>query len=354
MYKILSVNPGSTSTKIGVYEDETQLFEETIRHTVDELKKFQHISDQYDFRKNIVLTTLQSKGLKINELNASVGRGGFLRSMQSGVYEVDQKMLDDLKSAAYGEHASNLGALIAYEIARTIPGCRAFIADPIVIDEMQDVARISGLPQMPRRSVFHALNQKAVARKYAKQIGKPYESLNLVVAHLGGGISVSAHRLGKVVDTNQALGGYGPLSPERAGTVDACELVSFCFNSGYSQSEIKKLLLGQGGLVAHLGNNNVSQLVEQAESGDEKVALLLNAMSYTIAKEIGSMLVVLEGKADAVLITGGIAHNPFIVDYIRNMISSFSPVIIFPGEDELEALAMSGLKVLRGEKALVY
>ena len=354
MYKILSVNPGSTSTKFAVYEDEKLVCLHTIRHSADDLKSFESLLEQHEFRKNLMVDYLAKDGIDITELSAVVGRGGLVRPLESGVYSVNDKYIEDLKTRYSAEHASNLGGVIAREIAEAIPGCLALIADPVVVDEYQDVARISGLPQIPRHSMFHALNHKAIARKYAAANGTTYEKLNLVVAHMGGGISVAAHRLGKVVDSNQGLDGYGPFSPERAGTLDAGQLVDMCFAGKYTQDEIRKLLVGNGGLMAHLGINDTKVILQMVESGDEKARLILEALAYNVAKEIGAMLAVLHGDADAVVLTGGIAYSKFVVEYIKKMISPMIKVTVYPGEDEMEALAMSGLRVLRGEEAKVY
>lgn len=354
MFKILSINPGSTSTKFAVYEDETLVCLHTIRHSVEDLKPFKSLFDQYEFRKDLMLEKLKSDGIDISDLSAVVGRGGLVRPLESGVYAVNDKLVADLKLSLGGEHASNLGGIIAREIAGKIPDCQAFIADPIVVDEMQDVARISGLPDFPRRSTFHALNHKAIARKYAAANGTTYEKLNLVIAHLGGGVSVAAHRKGKVVDTNQALDGFGPFSPERAGTLDAGVLIKMCFEGKYSYDEIHKMLVGNGGLMAHLGTNEVLLVLQRINDGDAHAKLVLEAMLYTIAKEIGAMLAVLHGEIDAVILTGGIARSKFVVDYIKKMISPMAKVVVYPGEDEMEALAMSGLRVLRGEKSKEY
>ena len=354
MYKILSVNPGSTSTKFAVYEDEKLVCLHTIRHSADDLKSFKSLLEQHEFRKNLMVDYLAKDGIDITELSAVVGRGGLVRPLESGVYSVNDKYVDDLKTRYSAEHASNLGGVIAREIAETIPGCLALIADPVVVDEYQDVARISGLPQIPRRSMFHALNHKAIARKYAAANGTTYEKLNLVIAHMGGGISVAAHRLGKVVDSNQGLDGYGPFSPERAGTLDAGQLVDLCFEGKYTHDEIRKLLVGNGGLMAHLGINDTKVILQMVESGDKKARLVLEALAYNVAKEIGAMLAVLHGEADAVILTGGIAYSKFVVEYIKKMISPIIKVTVYPGEDEMESLAMSGLRVLRGEDAKVY
>ena len=354
MYKILSVNPGSTSTKFAVYEDEKLVCLHTIRHSADDLKSFKSLLEQHEFRKNLMVDYLAKDGIDITELSAVVGRGGLVRPLESGVYSVNDKYVDDLKTRYSAEHASNLGGVIAREIAETIPGCLALIADPVVVDEYQDVARISGLPQIPRRSMFHALNHKAIARKYAAANGTTYEKLNLVIAHMGGGISVAAHRLGKVVDSNQGLDGYGPFSPERAGTLDAGQLVDLCFEGKYTHDEIRKLLVGSGGLMAHLGINDTKVILQMVESGDKKARLVLEALAYNVAKEIGAMLAVLHGEADAVILTGGIAYSKFVVEYIKKMISPIIKVTVYPGEDEMESLAMSGLRVLRGEEAKMY
>jgi butyrate kinase len=354
MFKILTINPGSTSTKIAVYEDEKLIHLHTIRHSSDELAGYGGIFDQYEFRKDLILKQLSDDQFDLNELSAVVGRGGLMRPLQSGVYEVNERMISDLKASIGGEHASNLGAVLAREIADKIPNCKSYIADPVVVDELQDVSRISGLPQFPRRSTFHALNHKAIGRKYAKSIGTSYEKLNLIIAHLGGGISVAAHKLGKVIDTNQALDGFGPFSPERAGTMDAGALIRLCFAGKYEQEEIQKMLVGRGGLVAHLGTNDVKLAAERAQNGDLHAKLILEAMAYNVGKEIGAMIAVLEGNVNAVILTGGIANNIFVVNYIKKMVAPIAHLVIYPGEDEMEALALAGLRVLKGEKAREY
>jgi butyrate kinase len=348
MYKILVINPGSTSTKIAVFEDETVLLASTVKHSLQELQKFSRVLDQYEFRQKHIIDYLTKEKIDLSSINIVVGRGGLLRPLQSGVYEVNERMINDLRLVLNGEHASNLGAILAQEIAQKIPGCKAYIADPVVVDELQDVARISGLPQFPRRSSFHALNHKAIGRKYAADMGTPYETLNLVIAHMGGGISVAAHRQGRVVDTNQALDGFGPFSPQRAGTMDAGALIRVIYSGIYDREEIQRLLVGKGGLVAHLGTNDVNVAYQLAINGDFHARMILEAMAYGVAKEIGSMLAVLEGKADAVVLTGGIAYNELIVNYITRMISPMCKVAVYPGEDEMKALAQAGLRILEG------
>ncbi len=350
MYKILTVNPGSTSTKIAVFDNENENFSTTVRHTTEDLKPFRTVFDQYNFRLEHVLDSLKSYQIDLTEIRAVVGRGGFLRPLESGIYEVNSQMLSDLRQCLNGEHASNLGAVLAHEIAGKITGCKAFIADPVVVDELQEVARISGLPQFPRRSAFHALNHKAIGRRYAQDSNSEYKKLNLVIAHMGGGISVAAHQQGKVIDTNQALDGFGPFSPQRAGTMDAGALIRMCYAGIFEQEEIQKLLVGGGGLVAHLGTSDLKKADLLVKTGDYHARLVMEAMAYNIGKEIGSMIAVLEGKVDAVLLTGGIAYNELVVNYIQKMIGALAKVVVYPGEDEMLALAQAGLRALKGEE----
>lgn len=347
--KILAINPGSTSTKIAIYEDENEKFVKNIKHSSEQIARFPNVASQFQFRKEIILSELKNAGFDINDINAIVGRGGLVKPIESGVYEVNEAMIADLNNPPLGEHASNLGGLIAHDIAKTLDnGAKAYIADPVVIDEMEEVARVSGHPAFQRVSIFHALNQKAIARTYAKEIGKKYEDINLVVAHLGGGISVSAHRKGRVIDTNNALDGDGPFSPERSGSLPTGQLVKLCFSGTKTQAEIKKIIKGEGGLVGHLNTNDAYE-VEMKAKEDPKFKLIQDAMSYQIGKSIGAMAAVLKGKVDGILLTGGIAHNPFLVDYVKEMVGFIAPVKVYPGEDEMRALAMNGLMVIRGE-----
>ncbi len=356
MYKILTINPGSTSTKIAVFEDDKNVFQKNLQHSRDDLKHFQQVTDQYDFRKNAVLQALQEANIALDSLQAVVGRGGMLRPIPSGVYEVNELMKKDLLECRRGEHASNLGALIADDVAKSIGGnCRAFIADPVVVDELQDVARVSGHPAFERVSIFHALNQKAIAKQHAKKCEKKYEEMSLVVVHLGGGISIGAHKNGQVIDVNNALGGEGPFSPERAGSVPCMALVELCYSKQYTKEELSKMLIGQGGLIAHMGTNQFLEVEKAALQGDQKAALVHRAMAYGVAKYIGEMAVVLLGKIDGIILTGGIAHNPHFVKLVVEMIDWLAPVSVYPGEDEMAALAWNGLTVLKGETtAKVY
>lgn len=351
MYRILAINPGSTSTKIAVYDDETCVFSKSIRHKEEELAPFNAIADQFEFRLTHVLDTLKEEAIELNSFHAIVGRGGLIRPLQSGVYEVNEAMLHDLKEVKYAEHACNLGALIAHGIASKL-GISSYIVDPVVVDELAPVARISGLPQMPRVSAFHALNQKAIAKRYAAEVGKPYTSLNLVVAHLGGGISVAAHQQGRVIDVNQALDGWGAFSPERSGTLPSGALVKLCFSGEYTEQEIKKLLVGRGGVYAHLGTTDMQTVKSRIEGGDTHAAQVVEAMCYTISKEIGGMIAALRGRVDAILLTGGIAYNPLVMGYLLPMVENLGVIKVYPGEDEMLALAQGTLRVLKGEEAV--
>lgn len=348
-HQILAINPGSTSTKIAVYHNAKPVFLKSILHDPEALSRFKRIGDQYEFRKNIILKELKDSNINIHAIEAIVGRGGLVKPIESGVYNINDRLKKDLLEGVMGEHASNLGGLIAYDIAQDLPGCRAFIADPVVVDEMQDVARVAGHPRFQRFSIFHALNQKATARAYARLMNRKYEALNLVIAHLGGGVSVGAHRKGKVIDVNQALDGEGPFSPERSGSLPSAALAKLCFEGSLTLDEVKRMITGEGGYVAYLGTNSAYEVELLAQDGDEKASLIQDAMSYQIGKEIAAMCAVLHGEVDAIILTGGISHNPMVVEYIKKMVSFMGPVVIYPGEDEMHALAMNGLMVLKGE-----
>lgn len=346
---ILAINPGSTSTKIAIFEGSRPLFLKNISHPHEELIKFKKITDQYEYRKNYIIEELEHSQINIDTIEAIVARGGLVKPIQSGVYIINEQMKTDLRNGLLGEHASNLGGLIADEISKKIPNCKAFIADPVVVDELQEVARFTGHPKFKRLSIFHALNQKATGRAYARLINRKYNELNLIIAHMGGGISVGAHCLGKVIDVNQALDGEGPFSPERTGTLPAGALARMCFEGKHTLEEIQKMINGEGGLTAYLGTNNAYEVELMAQDGDENARLIQDAMSYQIGKEIGSQAATLKGKVDAIILTGGISHNPMVVEYIKQMVSFIAPVVIYPGEDELHALIWNGLLVLKGE-----
>ncbi len=349
-YKILAINPGSTSTKIAVFENEKKILLKNIKHSQKDLEEFKSIYDQYSFRKNTVLHELENAEQDIGSIDCIVGRGGLVKPIPSGIYEVNEKMKEDLKNSPLGEHASNLGGLIAESIAKSVDNSvNAYIANPVVVDELDDIARFTGHPEFERVSIFHALNQKAIAEKYARDISVPYEEMNLIVVHLGGGISLGAHKKGKVIDVNNALDGEGPFSPERSGTLPVGQLVKLCFSGKYNQSQIKKMIKGQGGLVAYLGTNDAYEVETRCKNGDEFAQNVSDAMAYQVAKDIGAMAAVLKGDVNAILLTGGIAYNQQFCNYITEMVKFIADVKIYPGEDEMEALAYNGLKVLKGE-----
>lgn len=353
-FKILVINPGSTSTKIAVYLDEKAVFEKTLRHAIEEIDKYDTIFDQYPFRKKVIEEALEENNISIKELNAVVGRGGLTKPIEGGTYEVNDRMLEDLKIGVMGEHACNLGGVLAHEIAKEADA-PSFIVDPVVVDEMDDVARISGMPEIERRSIFHALNQKAVARRYAREIGKKYEDLNLIVAHLGGGISVGAHRKGKVVDVNNALDGEGPFSPERSGGLPVGDLIRMCYSGKYTKEQMIRKIKIKGGLISYLGTNDFREVTKKVEENDRHAVLIYDAFIYQIAKEIGKCAAVLKGDVDSIILTGGIAHSKTFTNSLAERVSFIAKTKVYPGEDELLALAQGGLRVLRGEeKVKVY
>lgn len=344
---ILAINPGSTSTKLAVFEDETPRLTRTLRHSVEELSTFPQATDQFEFRKDLVLRELEADGIPL-QFDAVIGRGGLFKPIPGGVYEINDLMLHDARHASR-PHACNLGCLIAADLAARIPGCRAFIADPGVTDELEEVSRITGSPLMPRITIWHALNQRAIARRYAREQGTCYEDLNLIICHLGGGISIGTHLRGRCIDVNNALDGEGPFSPERAGTLPAGPLIDLCYSGRFTREELKKRISGHAGLAAHLGTTDVPTIVSCIAEGDRHAELVLNAMIYQTAKSIGAAATVLYGQVDAILLTGGIAHSDYVISRLTERVSFLAPVHVYPGEDELEALALNALGALRGE-----
>lgn len=346
--RILVLNPGSTSTKISLFSGEDEIVADILRHTAEELSGFSRIIDQADFRRAAINRFLSTNEIDPVTLDAVIGRGGLLRPLESGVYAVNDAMTADLASGRYGEHASNLGAILAAAIAHSAD-CRAFIADPVVVDEMDDVARLSGLPELPRRSIFHALNQKSSAREAASRIGRTYEEINAIVAHMGGGCSVGAHRHGRVVDVNNALDGEGPFSPERAGTVPAGQLVELALSGRYSREELKKMLTGRGGLVAYCRTNSLEEIEERMGNADAEAASAFHAMGYQISKEIASHGATLEGAVDVIVLTGGMAYDRTLTNEITRRVRHLAPVEIIPGEREMLSLARAVSRVLSGQ-----
>ena len=352
--KSLIINPGSTSTKIGVFEDETLLFEETLRHSTEEIASYASIVDQKDFRKQIILDLLKEKNFDIHSLNVIVGRGGMLKPIPGGTYAVSDDLLADLKIGRQGQHASNLGGILAREIGDSI-GAPSYIVDPVVVDELMPISRYSGVPELPRTSVFHALNQKAVAKRYAKEQGKAYESLNLIVVHMGGGVSVGAHEKGRVVDVFNALDGDGAVSPERAGAVPTGALIKMCFSGEFTEKEVYKKVVGNGGFNAYLGSNDMRDVDKMVDNGDKRAEEIRDAFIMQVAKDIGSMACVLKGKVDQIIMTGGIAYDKAVISGLTERAGFLAPITVYPGEDELLALAQGALRVMNGEeKAMEY
>ncbi len=349
MFRILAINPGSTSTKFAVYFEDKCVLNKTIRHSLEQLMKYASVIDQFDFRKGLIIDELVAEGIDVDSIKYIIGRGGLTYPLESGVYRVNNRMLEHLREGVMGHHASNLGPMLADFIALQIPGAQAFMADPVVTDELQEVARFSGHPKFIRRSIFHALNQRATAHLHAEKVSKKYSDLSLIVAHLGGGISVGAHKNGRVIDVNNALDGEGSFSPERSGTLPVGQLIDYCFNGKYSRDEVRRMVVGEGGFVAYLGTNDALEVEKRAASGDEKALIVQEALFYQVAKMIGEMAVVLEGKVDAILITGGMAYNKTLTEYLEEKTGFIAPLHIYPGEDELEALAMNALRAAKGQ-----
>ncbi|WP_066175581.1 butyrate kinase [Bacillus marinisedimentorum] len=347
---ILAINPGSTSTKFAVFEGKEMVFSETIRHRDEDIMKYPSTADQLPYRLETIVRSLHEKNFDLGWLDGVVGRGGLLKPLESGTYEVNEEMLADARSGKYGDHASNLGSIIAYELAQQV-GVPAYIVDPVGVDELVEEARLSGLADIERKSHVHALNIKAVSRQVAGDLGKPLEELNFVVAHIGGGISVVAHRGGRIIDVNNA-DNEGPFSPERAGGLPAKQLVQLCYSGKYTEKEMLQKLTKQGGMYSYVGTKSALEVEEKALAGDEKAGLVLKAMVHQIGKEIGAMATVLEGRIDGVILTGGISYSDYLVGRIKEKVGFLGEVYVVPGEAELEALAAGAVRVLLGEESV--
>ena len=349
-YSILTINPGSTSTKLGLFQGAKEVMTENISHSAEDLAAYPAITDQLNYRLQKITDFFAANNLSGTDFAAVVGRGGLLKPVVSGTYQVNAAMLNDLKNSRYGAHASNLGAILAADIAAQAK-CPAFIVDPVVVDELDPIARLTGRPEINRRSIFHALNQKAVAKRFAKSIDRPYQEMNLIITHLGGGISVGCHRQGMVVEVNNALDGDGPFTPERAGSLPAGQLSEMIFDGKISQADSGRFLAGKAGLVAHLGTNDVRQVEARIAEGDQKAAAVLDAMIYNIARSIAAAAIPVCGKVDHIIFTGGIAHSRHLTEKLQKYVEFIAPVTIIPGEDELQALAEGAYRVLAGEES---
>lgn len=348
-YRILAINPGSTSTKIAVYHNEELCLSETIRHTTEEINRFATIYEQYEFRREIILKTLKDKNIEISSLDAVVGRGGNMKPVAGGTYRINEKMLMDLKIGVMGQHASNLGGIIAFDIASQFD-LPSFVVDPVVVDELEDIARISGIPDIQRKSKDHPLNQKAVARQAASELNGQYNEFNFIVAQLGGGISVGTHKRGRIIDVNNALDGDGPFSPERAGGLPTGSLIDICYSGKYSKEDLRKRIVGGGGLTAYLGTNDGREVQKRIKAGDEHAKLVYQAMAYQISKEIGAAATVLKGDVDAIILTGGLAYDNEFISWIKEGVEFIAQVIVYPGEFEMLALTQGTLRVLKEEE----
>ncbi|MGI6751681.1 MAG: butyrate kinase [Anaerovoracaceae bacterium] len=348
-YRILAINTGSTSTKISVFDDEKELFAESIKHSKEEMESFDTIYDQFEFRKDIVLDVLVEKNIDLATLDAVAGRGGNMKPVAGGTYLVNDAMLNDLKIGVMGQHASNLGGIVAHSIANPL-NIKSYVVDPVVVDEMEELARLSGIPEISRKSKDHPLNQKATARMAAKDLGSTYGEMNFIVAHMGGGVSVGAHKRGKIVDVNNCLDGDGPYAPDRAGGVPVGSLIDMCFSGEYTKDQIRKKLVGGGGLIAYLGTNNGREVSEKVRAGDERARLIFEGMAYQISKEIASCSAVLKGDVDAILLTGGLAYDEMLVGWIKERVEFIAKVMVYPGEQEMIALAQGVLRVVNGDE----
>lgn len=349
IYRFLAINPGSTSTKLGVFENDVTIAEEVIRHPKSEIDQYETIADQKDMRLFVVEKMLSDHQINPATLDAVVGRGGITEPIDSGVYEVDENMIYDLTHSSASTHASALGGILAAEFGKKY-GKPSFVVDPVVVDEMDQNARLTGMPGIERRCVFHALNQKAVARRCARDIGSVYENCRFIVAHMGGGITVGAHRYGRVIDVNDGLGGEGPFSPERCGGLPVDQLIRMCYSGAYTEKEMIAKVTRSGGMMAYLGTNDLRHAERLIKEGDDFAALVLESMAYQVAKEIGAMYAVLDGRVDAIILTGGLAYSTRFTGAIKNRVSLIAPIHVYPGEDELKALAEGALRVLRGEE----
>ena len=351
MFRILTLNPGSTSTKMALFDGEEKLFEEVGKHSRAELAGFPDVVSQKDMRKALVYDALKKHGIPTDSIAAVAGRGGLLKPIESGTYLVNDAMIRDLYGDIATVHASALGGIISYEIGKEL-GIPAYVVDPVVVDELEPRAKLTGIPGVERKSVFHALNTKAIARKAAEKLGLTYENSRLVVAHLGGGITVGAHWYGRVIDVNDAVAGEGPFTPERSGSIPAEAIVEMCFSGNYTKQEMTRLISSNGGMSAYLGTNDLHEVENMIKSGDEFAALVVDSMAYQVIKEIGAMVAVLEGRVDAIVLTGGMAHSARFTGAIKQAVDQIAQVLVYPGEDEMKALAEGALRILDGSEAV--
>ena len=348
--KILAINPGMISTKIGVFDDEKLVMHATLNHPFEELCRYPFIMDEFDYRKEKLIEELQRQGIAL-DFDVIVGRGGLVKPIESGVYELNEKVIEDTKHPRL-HHACNLGSLIALSMAKEIPGCRAFTVDPGVVDELDDVARITGMPELPHQTIWHALNQREIAKRYCKEHGLKYEEQDLIVCHMGSGISFAMHHHGRAIECSDALSGDGPFSPSRAGMLPTGQLVKLCYSGKYNEAEMLRKINGHSGLTAHLGTNDCREVEQRIANGDKHAKLILDAMIYSISRWLSSLAPSTNGHVDAILLTGAIAKSQYVTDGLKQRLSYLAPVFVYPGEDELTALAMNVLRAMRGEQEI--
>ena len=348
--KILAINPGMISTKVGIFQDEELLMHATLNHPFEELCRYPFIMDEFDYRREKIMEEIRRQGYTM-DFDVVVGRGGLVKPIESGVYELNDKVIEDTRHPRL-HHACNLGSLIALSIAREIEGCRAFTVDPGVVDELDDVARITGLPELPHQTIWHALNQREIAKRYCREHGVKYEEQDLIVCHMGSGISFAMHHHGRAIECSDALSGDGPFSPSRAGMLPTAALVKLCYSGQYTEAEMLRKINGHSGLTAHLGTNDVREVERRIAEGDEKAKLVLDAMIYSTARWMASLAPTTNGHVDAVILTGAIAHSQYVTEGLRRRLSYLAPVFVYPGEDELTALAMNVLRAMRGEQEI--
>lgn len=352
--KILVIYPEAHFTKIAIYKNINLEFLKTIKHNLEELKKFDYITDQLELRKKAIMEELTDNEIDLRDIKVLISRGGLVKPVKSGIYEVNEVMTKDLREGVMGVHATNLGGLIADEIAKSLPEAKAYLADPVVVDELEEIARITGHPLLERKSIFHALNQKCVANEYARSINKKYEELNIIAAHIGhGGVSVGAHKNGRVIDVNQAFDGNGPFSISRTGTLPLGGIVDLCFSGKYTKAEIREMITEKGGVIAYLGTDNINEIESMIESGDENAKLILHAMAYQIGKEIGAVSAVLHYDVDAILLMGSLLNVNSFANYLTNMVEKIAKIMIYPVVNDMDSLAYKGLTILKGEAEIL-
>jgi butyrate kinase len=352
--QILVIYPEVDITKIAVYRNTSLIFLKSIRHKAETLVAFSHVIEELDYRTELILDELNNNQIDLDDIAVVMARGGLIKPLKSGVYQVNEAMKRDLRVGVMGMHATNLGGLIADKIASKLPNAKAYLADPVVVDEMEPIAKVSGLPQIERNSIFHALNHFNVSREYAKSINRNYKELKMVIAYIGnGGVSVGAHRCGQVIDVNQAFDGDGPFSMTRTGSLPVGQLIDLCYDGKYTREQMHKLITEHGGLKAYLGTKSLTEITSMVDDGDEKARFYVDAMAYQIAKEIGSMAAVLEFNVDATLIMGSIMNNKFFTDKLIGRIQKIAPVSVYPIVNDLDSLAMNGMMILHGEAEII-